>query len=156
MAMGMLMVMTMLVLSLMQSVRMDLKIQDGFLTFEQSLYQLEFVAQQIVLSNTECWKNTTDFHQLSAWVKSKHGCVIEFNRQRYHYIVSDLGSYPCLIIPSSHRIYGSHHWLVTISSTTPPEIVLQIRTAKARPGLACEFSHQHKINAGLISWHMAS
>lgn len=147
---SMIVISMMLVLSLMQSVYLYLNVSNQFVVNHQMMYQLESIAKQIALSS--CVVADRRPNQLLAMVKHHQGCSVRVGNHLYHYVVGDLGVYPCLLIASGNINYSSHHWLITISSDERPYHLLQIRKAKPAGESTCDSPLGHLIKAGTISW----
>lgn len=159
-------ILTILVLSLMQSVYLDFKMSNQLTMNHQAFYQLESVAKKITNHISEyasqpCVIQEWDPNRVDTVLIRQHGCAISDMqqtelKQTYRYIISDLGVYPCLEIVLDDIRYSSHHWLISIMSERLPTYFLQIRTATIEQLRACELPNVRKISSGVMSWRYTS
>lgn len=149
----MLSILTMLILSLMQSVFLYIKVSNQVLIKHELLYQLEAVAQQIVKADysLDCLLREENPNNIIELLLQKQGCLFAWENKKYYYLINDLGLFPCLQMMSSNQVSSTHHWLVTVSSP-PQQEILQLRVAKPAKAIACDFDKIRLINNGVISW----
>ena len=138
--MAMMAIVTMLVLSLMQSVLLYIKSNQQRMLHHEVFYQMERILNQ--------W----DF----VATRPSMGVLVEGKRE-FRYELKDLGVYPCLFIQINHHRQASHHWLITLTSMQSPRIVLAMRTAfpetlDENETKTCELSLQREIHAGMVSF----
>jgi len=143
-------IVTMLVLSLMQSVYFYTKMSNAVLKRHNALYQFEAAAYHLVtLSDLdECVLTEENPNRLVELLLKKKGCLLTLEHRLYYYLVDDLGLYPCLQSASGD---SSHHWLYTIFSPVD-RAVIQLRVARPARVLNCELSGVRHIKMGVISW----
>ena len=138
-----------LVIANMKSVSLYFKTNNQVVISHEAFYQLEVVANKIGLSNKDkCLSSVQNPNQLVQALGLSQGCDWVMFNQSYHYLVSDLGLYPCLQI----GISSSHHWLVSVMNTASPSHVLQLRWAVPGEKANCLEDKSHQIASGVISW----
>ncbi len=147
-------ILTLLILSLMQSVFLYIKVNNQVLRNHELLYQLEAVAYQLGKENytSDCLLTNENPNQILELLLSRQGCFFRAENQQYIYLVNDLGLFPCLHIRDGKEIHSSHHWLITVMSPPPQQAVLQVRISKAVQAITCQASEMRMINKGLLSW----
>lgn len=147
-------IITMLVLSLMQSVLLYVKVSNQVGANHEALYQLEAAAYHLITANysSDCIFTGENPNQIVEFLLHNRGCSLIWQHHQYYYLVDDLGLYPCLRAISDKEIQSSHHWLITVFSPTPQPAVLQLRVAKPVRAIQCELSESRQINMGVISW----
>jgi|GEM_PF-1162695 len=155
---GMMMVLTLFVLSLLQALFLHIKVSQRVVIKHNRLYQLESVARKVMLAkhvDDDCYLTGVDPNHIVDMLLQHRACVFEDNHHEYFYLFDDLGLYPCLTIQEGKILHSSHHWFITIATAeanVSPEI-LQLRVAKPSRLLTCEYPDAFKqINAGVISW----
>jgi len=150
----MLSILTMLVLSLLQSVFLYTKVSNQVLAKHKALYQLEAAAYHLIADNyaPACLLTLENPNRIIDFLLHKRGCSFIWEDQRYYYLVDDLGLYPCLQTMSDSEVKSSHHWLITVLSSFPQQAVLQLRIAKSVRAIHCDIEHTRQINMGVISW----
>lgn len=150
----MIVILTMLVLTLMQTVCLYIKISNQVVIRHETLYQLEAAAHQLirVKNDPNCMVTDEDLNQVVDWLLHKRGCSFKDNNHQYHYVIDDLGLYPCLQIVFGKQKYSSHHWLISIASEPPRQDILQLRVTEPVRAISCDVSSVHQINSGVISW----
>ena len=153
----MIVILAMLVLSLMQAVFLYLKLGNQLAAKHRALYQLEAVANKFVLMkhgrlSSDCIMTETDPNQMVDLLLHNQGCSLINNNRQYYYLIDNLGPYPCLQMKVGERIYSSHHWLISVATAAPNQVILQIRVAKPIRAIDCEHKDAHLINGGVISW----
>ncbi|MDP3705800.1 MAG: hypothetical protein Q8R24_07800 [Legionellaceae bacterium] len=157
-------IVTILVLSLMQGVYLDLKMSNQLTKTHDEFYQLESSAQKIknhmsAYTLRPCVIHEWDPNRIDAALLRQQGCRLNDSQtESQRYIISDLGIFPCLEIILEDVGYASHHWLISIMSERRPSYLLQLRTAVPEPeSLAtCELAQKRSIRAGMISWRHVS
>ena len=132
----MMVILTLLVLSLMQGVLLYIKASHQMMANHQGLHEMEVLANKLLLTKTVC----------------VDGCVINDGSRQYRYVVDDQGLYPCLQIAVGESLHQSHHWLVTLATMQPPNVVLQLRFAQPADIAKCESSSVRQIRSGVVSW----
>lgn len=150
---------SLIILSGMQTLFLYGKMSNQVLISHQQFYQLESVASILVERSAEanissnCIVNAEESaHLRGGLFLHQRGCSIVVNRQRYHYVLMDLGLYPCLSILSRDTLYSSHHWLINVVMAGKLQQSLQLRLALPEKKIDCMLPIQHIINAGVISW----
>lgn len=118
----MIVILALLVLSLMQSLFLYIRSSNQVVINHKRLTEMEQIVDKLDLTQ-------------SGYVG------------QYIYVVEDLGLHPCLKINQ----LGSHHWQVTIATTQPPHVVLQLRIARPIETEICE-STAIQIDPGIVSW----
>ena len=140
-------ILALLILSLMQSIFLYAKTSNQRINHHQALYQLENVALKLNVKQTShCVIFNPDFSLPKKLLRDQRGCDWVEAQVIYHYIVSDLGVYPCLYIGSN----ASHHWLVSIVSSLEPSILLQVRFAMPENKVECQASDSRQIQQGIV------
>lgn len=148
--MMMLVILSLLVLSLMQSVFLYIKSSRQIIENHQLFHQMEVLANQ--LDATACIVENKDPNQLIDLLSHDQGCLIEEKGHWYQYVIEDMGVYSCLQIMVNAAPQGSHHWLITLVSMQSPRILLQLRIARPAETTTCDVSLAHSIASGVISW----
>lgn len=143
-------ILTILILSLMQSVFFYTKVSNHVVKRHHALYQFEAAAYHLIAlsGSAECLLTEENPNQLVDLLLQKKGCLLTAEHRRYYYLVDDLGLYPCLQSASGD---SSHHWLYTIFSPFD-HAVIQLRVARPASVLHCELSGVRHIKMGVISW----
>ncbi len=149
--------MTLLVLSLLQGVFLYIKLNNQVVKNHKNFYQLEAMAYKLAmkkdgLASSDCIMTETNPNQIVDLLLAKQGCTLTDNNQNYHYLIDDLGLYPCLQVQEDKTIYSSHHWLISVATFLPHQAILQLRIAKPDRAITCERPEVHIINSGVISW----
>ena len=150
----MIIILTMLVLTLMKAVFLNIKVDNQVVIKHEALYQLEAVAHKLINApiDPNCLVIIDDPNQALDLLLHHGGCsLIDHNRQ-YYYVVDDLGLYPCLQIISGKKIDSSHHWLINVATAPPRQEILQLRIAKPVQAMACDFFEARQIHQRVISW----
>ena len=147
-----LMIMTLYVMSLTQSVFLYIKSSHQVMTNHQVFREMEQLVYRLDRTNAACLTRDKNPNQLVDMLLDSQGCLIDQGGHSYSYLLADQGIYPCLQIRSDNRAYGSQHWLVTIASMQQPKMILQLRLANAIDTDQCELPMSHVINSGVISW----
>lgn len=145
-------ILMLLVLSLMQGVFLYIKSGNQIVMNHQSVYQMEAIANKLDLSKSACVVEGKNPNQLVALLSESRGCLFDDGAHQYRYVLADLGTYPCLQINLGGISYGSHHWLVTLVSIQPPNVVLQLRFTEPAKGTVCELPTARQIYPGVVSW----
>ena len=150
----MIVVLTMLVLTLMQAIFLYIKVNHQVVRKHDALYALETVAYSLMISekNKECLVHIEDPNQVIEQLSHQLGCVIHDNGREYHYLIDDLGVFPCLQIQLDEKIYSSQQWLISVASSPPQQEIMQLRIAKPVMAIACDQGDALQINRGLMSW----
>ncbi len=145
---------TLFILTLLQAVFLCVKVNHQVQETHQAFHQLEATASRLMLEgvNPECVFTNENPNHIIRLVSNHGGCSLTDNQHRYDYLMDDLGLYPCLKIRSTNQLLSSHHWLITIASTSSKASILQLRIAKPDKVVACGEASEHLINAGVISW----
>lgn len=145
-----------LMLSLMQSVLLYAKVSNQIVLTHKLFYQLEAAAQALISSSAppDCILTGEDPNHIIDLLLHQKGCYFVHNEQSYSYLIDDLGLYPCLRMLYKSHTYSSHHWLITIVSL-PLSRVLQLRIAKPAKMITCDLK-EHYINNEVLSWRYLS
>lgn len=154
---GMMVILTMLVLSLMQAVFLTVKLTHQFATTHATVSHLEAVVARLSVaidqpSSTDCTNKDMDPNQSIALLLHNKGCSLNDHNRQYDYLITDLGPYPCLQIYFSKKTYSSHHWLISVASAPPHQAILQVRIAKPISAKQCELTKARTIISGIMSW----
>lgn len=154
----MLSLLTMLVLSLMQSVFLYTKVSNQVVVKHKALYQLEEAAYHLITESysPNCLFTSENPNRIVDFLLHNQGCSFIWQHQQYYYLVDDLGIYPCLQAISGNEVQSSHHWLLTVLSSLPYQAVLQLRIAKPMRRLHCDLTEARQIKMGIISWRYLS
>lgn len=147
-------IVTMLVLALMKAVFLSIKATKHIADNHDIFYQLESVAQELIFTkpNPNCIvKNETENH-VAEQLFHHEGCTYEKNNYQYHYLIDDLGVYPCLYINVIKGKKSSHHWLISVIAANSQRHILQIRVAAVEKAGRCELSVERQINEGILAW----
>lgn len=148
--------MTVLTLSLMQSIFIYLKLIHQIEKKHDNFYALEATAIRLANAmdhpgRSECTMNLMDPNQMIEMLERHQGCRYTHKNRHYEYLMDDLGIFPCLKIISNHTRYSSHHWLISVVTSSNAS-VLQLRIAKPYKDISCDGRDEHLINPGVISW----
>ncbi len=150
----MIIILTLIVLSLMQAVFLYLKVSNNLISNHEKLYELETIAKQIIKSNNKlkCITSEQDPNILASLLLQNNGCLINYNKKNYYYLIADLGIYPCLQIRSRSDVFSSHHWLISVITALPKQKLLQLRMAKSSEFSECLLDDLKIISGGSVSW----
>lgn len=156
MTMIMLSILTLLILSLMQAILLNVKASNQLAKRHEVFYQLEAAANQLSLSNFShedqaCTADDKNPNEVIELLQHHHGCIKMIGRQSYRYLIVDLGAYPCLRIKSGPRLKSSHHWLLSIATEGAVFELLQLRIAQSVDLVQC-VGNGLIISEGTISW----
>lgn len=150
MTLVMVFILTLLVLSLMQTIffyhKVDLQVEKK----HDAFYRLETASHQLIRRgfSSDCLLEDRSPNANVAYLVDHNTCVFTDDGWDYSYVASDLGVHPCLKINTE----ASHHWLLSIASLRPPFMVLQLRMAEAVGPMPCTSSSSRSIEAGIVSW----
>lgn len=143
-----LLVLTLLVGSLLQAIRLYSKINNQLALKNEAFYALEAIALKLPLENNEqCIRFEQDPNRAIELLPDHH-CQWVDKQKTYDYMISDLGAYPCLIGRFNKKETSSHHWLVTIKSS---QGILQLRIATPERAIPCKLN-KREIGMGILSW----
>jgi hypothetical protein len=147
-------VLTLLILSFMQTVFLYMKICHQIAKQHDDFYELEATAHQLLIDKhtSSCTVKEKDPNQVIAMLWAHQGCAVAKGHHRFSYLISDLGVIPCLHIVSGNEHYSSHHWLLTVATEPPKHEILQLRMATPVKAMICEWVEARRINEGIISW----
>lgn len=142
------------VLSLMQSVLLYIKATEGVVRHQESLYQLERATEAVFHREhpIACSVSLLDPNQVIDRLLEGFGCIFKHADHSYEYLIDDLGPIPCIVMEGGQGMVTSHHWLVTVLTTTPHRDLLQIRWAEPGKTMACESQEPQLIRRGILTW----
>jgi hypothetical protein len=145
-----------LVLSLQNSIYLEIKTSNVFIKAHQDFYKLEDLAEQISqnisgYATKDCVVAKLDMNEINKTLLISKGCRLEDKNHDHYYIVSDLGVYSCLQIGDKDIKYSSHHWLISLTSKELSSKIIQIRIALPIKISNCDLSESKIIQAGIIS-----
>ncbi|KTD21833.1 hypothetical protein [Legionella londiniensis] len=147
---------SLLVLSLFQSIFLYAKANSHFTSNHQEFYALETVAHLLIqskvfLKERGCFCSEPDFASALKKLKEGKGCRFLFKQENYQYYINDLKEYSCLNIRLERKIRSSHHWLLSVMNEK--QQFLQLRIAWEGSGQGqCREGQAKYIPAGIISW----
>lgn len=140
-------ILSLFILSSMQTIFLYTKTSNQRVSAHQTIYQLETVALKLSKqSHFNCLISHPDFNQARNLLREKKGCEWRDKSIRYHYIINDLGSFPCLTIGPD----VSHHWLISIISSLNPHVLLQLRFVTREKKVECKASDSRQMHAGIV------
>lgn len=144
-----------LVISLMKDVFLYSKSSKQLAVRNEQFYLLEYVANaiagQIPNLKSKCIiKDATPNNALDQL--NTKGCQFQIKDYSFHYLLSDLGEYPCLQLNDHGMMVSSHHWLLTI--TQDKTMHLQLRLAYPTISNQCESHEAKMIVQGKQSWRL--
>ena len=93
-------------------------------------------------------------HAVILQVGKNPSCSFNAKEQQYHYLVEDLGSYPCLVAQHQGRLSSTHHFRFTLlaqQTQEHPALLVQIRIIKSAKLLFCANEVTH-VALGISSW----
>jgi hypothetical protein len=147
----MLLILSMLVVAFINTSFLRLKLSTNIVAEHKNFYDLEKMAIKIS-KNINTYKNLNcslkDASKLSINLLVSKGCIYE----NYHYIIQDLGSFPCLAIINSDNKAGSHHWLLSVALTDNLTKIIQLRVALPDDEANCSKDNIKIIQSGIITW----
>lgn len=146
-----------LVLTQSQLVLLQLKAANRIQLNRQIFHKLEVQVNQLVAAGSDHWPRECLVTERNPdvvlkFLESKKGCHVKEKGQEYHYIMEDLGLFPCLAVSIDHKVYGTRHWRLTITASGYEAMSLQVRIASASPDSQCENNPVIYVNTGIISW----
>lgn len=150
-------VLSLIVLSQMQLIFVQLKATNLVLFRHQSFQRLENEANRLVLAGRkewpqECLISEANPNAIIERLKGKKGCTVFNDDQHYKFLVEDLGFFPCLQTIHNFMLYSTRHWRLTITAVMEKPITLQLRIARAAEYMPCVSNQTISINTGIISW----
>lgn len=146
-------IMSLLVISWMQSVIMYQKSLAVLEEHQQRLYDMQDIALKLNTTATQCRIDSFDFNLLRYALLHHRGCRYQVGSRAYEYVLADWGEFPCLRIKKGKQSLASHHWLISIFETTHQQNILQIRVATPTISTKiCESSTLRFISQGMVSW----
>jgi hypothetical protein len=157
----MIVTMTILTLSLMQSIFVYLKLIHQIEKKHTDFYELEstvLILAELLKTQerSECIMNTMDPNQIIEMLRQHQGCPYIHKNRSYEYLIDDLGIHPCIKIISKQTPYGSHHWLLTVRAASSRSPILQIRLASPDKVVSCQVMDERFITSGVTSWRYVS
>lgn len=151
-------ILTMLTLTLMQTVFIYLKVSQQVVKNHELFYELETIAR--VLSSEsyslDCLLTNEEPNKVLELLRDHYGCHRVVGKHQYDYLIDDLGYFPCLTIVERGKDYSSHHWLVNVATNTLPQMMLQLRLAKRAGEMDCQSPSKRQIDPGTVSWRYLS
>lgn len=144
--------MSLLVLSQMQLVLLQLKAANQMRERHKQFYELEQSASKLIQGKfpEKCIISGDHPNQVVQRVKRGEGC--KFNGDVY--LFERLGIIPCLNSEIDGVRLGTLHWRLTIAAQGERPLVLQIRMAHAAPCVPCTRHIESFINTGITSWNV--
>ena len=149
-------ILSLLVLSLMQSVWLYLKTNNQLIHQHDAFYGMEAVLNRLDFKAPDCVVHQQTPNQLINAVGAHQGCTYTEKKRHFTYIIEELEHYPCLQIDATNGIQGSQHWLITVASDALPNVILQVRYAVPIETEACLLGLPHRIRTGVLSWRKVS
>lgn len=149
-------VLTLLILSLLQSVMLEVKVNRAFKESNLSMQQLELSAYQIVKSNIlkqnhHCFTKDKNYNHQVTLLRQRFGCTSIYEKTSYRFLIADLGIFSCLqVLTNDGSMHGTHHWLLSIVEEENQQAVLQIRIALPGEDNVCS-TDNHVIHLGILS-----
>lgn len=145
-------VLTLLILSVMQGLLLYIKSGNQTVMNHRLFYQMEALANRLDVTAPFCKVHDKNPNQLIQMLLNHQGCIRVDGSHRFAYVIEDMGLFPCLQVMVDEVGQGSHHWLVTITTLEPSQMVLQIRIAKPEATLICSLLPAKQIPSGIVSW----
>ena len=151
---GMIMIFTLVVFSMMQALSLPIKVSHQMIVTHEKFYELELVAHKLSQTNRkeDCVFTGVDMNQMIVFLKEHRGCLWIENKQEYEYLIDDLGIFPCLPMLVNNERVSSHHWVITVASAASLQIVLQLRIAQPSRMARCDDFEADPIKKGVVSW----
>lgn len=146
----MIVVCSLLILTQLQAVFIHYQTMHALLHERQAFFNAEKVARKLAfLKNIppKCLYLNQDPNELLQAVNK--GCLYVEDGALYHYVVEDLGDYPCLRVHTGSQDSGTHHRLLTLQAGHD---ILQLRVGVAAQIGVCEHVSIQWIREGLLSW----
>lgn len=145
----MLAILSALVLYLLKMTAINYQALNSSLQSTQAFYQMERTARQLMTElSTTCVQPEIGPNQALELLHKKQGCTIRIAGQSYHYLIEDLGNFPCLTIKKGSTLLASHHYRLSLSNIS----LLQLRFVVQGATQACESPESISINEGIVSW----
>lgn len=159
MTLCMLLVMSVLVLTCMQHVLLYYQAINKVEKHHREFYALENIATQLAqrdLSSSPCIEHSDEPNKIVTRLATKAQCSITYNSIQYHYLIEDLGVFPCLIIEAASP-YSSYHRRISVLAVNQEHnrAVVQIRFIHPVARVACSTKAQ-AIKPGVSSWRYLS
>lgn len=159
MTLVMLALVTLLILAQLQMVFLYYKTMNQELEKKEAAYQLEAAATKILSSihlvqNQRCITQEQDPNRIVDELKQQQGCIFDYEKQNYRYLIEQLAITPCLQTLIAGKRYSTQHWRLTVMSSGKNEALLQLRVAYPVERQACDLAEPIEIKAGLTSWRL--
>lgn len=116
-------------------------------------YALEHLAVQLMTNLTQlsCKQSGMVNHDVAIEILIHgQGCLLKDRQVSYHYLIEDLGVYPCLAIIHQNKEEASHHYRLTVLQDDTIKWV-QIRVASLGGRSDC-LGAKKRILPGALSW----
>ncbi|MDF1757134.1 MAG: pilus assembly PilX N-terminal domain-containing protein [Legionellaceae bacterium] len=147
-----LLVLTMLVISIQNSLYLHIKLTNNLINSHKSFYATEELAVKIS-NNIEnylmpsCINDNLDMNIKKI---EKGGCVLEDKERKYNFLIGRIGDYPCLQIKVGDILFSSTHWLIVLAPLGE-ERLMKIRVATPNTSSSCNAHNFKNINSGIMS-----
>lgn len=150
-------IISLLVLSTMQHLLFYHKAINRQALLQQHFYNLEKTVKHLVtglhaLDLLACVVHETSANQILHDLKPQ-GCSLFLGGFQYHYLIEDMGSFPCLITDIGGFKKATHHYRISVEQLEKdaPAMVMQVRVILAREVMECT-AKENRIPLGLSSW----
>lgn len=146
-----------LVLSSMQQMLLYQRAMNKQEQAHQYFYDLERIIHYLIAlpekERISCVQHQDSANEVLHQVLKKEGCALKTDKANYHYVIEDLGNYPCLMINDKTTIKATHHFRFTVAQDKPlqPSSIMQVRVIQPVPLLQCD-SEVRYVDAGISSW----
>lgn len=151
-------VMSLLILSQLESVFLYYQASNRFIAKQQLFHQIEAQANKLVLAKVwakkGCEQEKTDPQTIAALLKNKRGCFLTNKNQSFFYLVEDLGLFPCLQSHLDSQNKRTHHWRLSLLAAGERAAFLQLRIAQPDSSSPCD--RLQLIKPKVISWRYLS
>ncbi len=126
----------------------------------QRFYQIEDTMRYLVQLKPEmiqkkCMVHGKSANQTMELLAKKQGCTLINAALQYHYLIEDLGVFPCLVVAQEQQLKATRHTRITVLQNAddlhPLISILQVRTIKIIDPLPCQ-KEVHKVHQGISSW----
>jgi hypothetical protein len=109
-----------LTLSQLQLLLLDFKVLSLASKKQQGFWTLEIAANKLIgnidlAEQGACLLREKDPNTVINLLKNKKGCPLTHEKQRFYYLIEDLGVFPCLQTQLNDKIYSTKHYVLVFT-----------------------------------------
>jgi hypothetical protein len=151
-------VMSLLILASMQHVLLYQRASNKQEEGHQRFYELEHIARHLIDAPIDtlqaCRVKQNLANKALQQVKDKHRCSLTVKKNKYRYLIEDLGEYSCLVGLHKGVKKSTHHYRFTLLSqldNNHPSLLVQIRVIRLARSFSCAKNIRY-VAVGTSSW----